>query len=133
MRVNAALVLASLCAVAISEALEVKPELSRHQLPSLNATNFDDASGGLLGPESNTRPHIAGYDPAVIADQATWDKYAARGGQLMCVMRRSDKYAGTVMKDTRVPPSAESVWTDDLKCKFNLRRGVSFPRPPHTC
>lgn len=117
----------------------VQPELSevsRHQLSALNATKFDNASEELHEPESNTQPHISGYDPAAIADQATWDKYAARGGQLMCVMRRSDKYAGTVMEDSRVPPSAESIWTGDLVCKFNYESGVSLSSPhnmPHTC
>jgi hypothetical protein len=132
MKVNAALLFASLCTIAISKVQVVQPELSevsRHQLSALNTTKSDDASGELSEPDSNTRPHISGYDPAVIAEQATWDKYAARGGQLMCAMRKSDKYAGTVMEDTRVPPSAESIWTGDLVCKCNYERGVSLPPP----
>ena len=108
MKVSATLVFASLWAIAIGEVREIKPELaeiSHHQSSVLNAVNPDDASGGLR----DTSPHISAYDPAVVADQATWDKYAARGGQLVCTMRKSDEYAGTAMGDTRVPHSAESV------------------------
>jgi hypothetical protein len=104
MKINLVLGFACFWAIAFSEVLKVTPELSdvsRNQLTALN---------------TSTEPHISGYDPKVIADQATWDKYAAKGGQLMCAMRFLDKYAGTVMKGTRVPPSAESTWIGNLVC-----------------
>jgi hypothetical protein len=119
MKINLVLMFACLWAIALSEMLKVSLELSdvsRNQSPALN---------------TSTELHISGYDPKVIADQATWDKYAAKGGQLMCAMRFSDMYAGTVMKDTRVPPSAESMWTGDMMCEYNYSRGVFYPEQPH--
>jgi hypothetical protein len=119
MKTNLVLMFACLWAIAFSELLKVTPEVSdvsRNQLPALN---------------TSTESHVSGYDPKVIADQATWDKYAAKGGQLMCAMRFSDKYAGTMMKDTRVPPSAESTWIGDLVCEYNYSRGAHFLQNSH--
>jgi hypothetical protein len=33
------------------------------------------------------------------------------------------------MKDTRVSPSAESIWTGDFVCKYNYNLGSSLPPP----
>jgi hypothetical protein len=117
MKIKAAILLANLWAVAISEVLEVKHELSDlsgHRLPPLNTP---------------TEPHINKYDPAVIADDAKWDKCTNRGGKLICAMRFSDKYAGTAMKHTCVPASAKGIWTGDLVCNYNHVSGGSLPTP----
>jgi hypothetical protein len=75
MTTKVALVFAGLCVAAICEVLEVRPELpdvSRHQLPALNASDPDSASDRPHEAGSNTRSRISVYGgPAATADQAT--------------------------------------------------------------
>jgi hypothetical protein len=75
--------------------------------PPVKLTTGD---GDLIGSPS------MGYDHD-IADEATRTRYTKKGGALMCMLRSSDEYAGTELKDTRNPPSAASVWQGDLQSK----------------
>lgn len=62
--------------------------------------------------------HRQWYDPDVLADQTTWDRYVSKGRALMCAMRNSDKFAGEMLNDARSPASAASVWQGDLTREF---------------
>ncbi|KAF2845828.1 hypothetical protein T440DRAFT_459454 [Plenodomus tracheiphilus IPT5] len=51
----------------------------------------------------------ARWDPSQAANDATWNAVVANGAALNCLMRRTDKDAGKVLRDQRDPPSAEST------------------------
>lgn len=60
------------------------------------------------------RLEMAFWDDDVASD-ADWDKYIHKGGALMCGLVGSDRTAGRLIKDTRNPPLAASVWSGNLK------------------
>ncbi|KAI8936738.1 hypothetical protein NX059_007125 [Plenodomus lindquistii] len=72
------------------------------------------------------------WDPSLIADDATWNKAVANGQAINCLMRRTDKDAGKVMKDQRNPPSAESriSYTSKAEGKELLKKWNWLPRDP---
>ncbi|KAH9873383.1 hypothetical protein J1614_005781, partial [Plenodomus biglobosus] len=53
----------------------------------------------------------AGWEPNLAADDATWNRAVSNGAALNCIMRRTDKDAGKVLRDLRNPPSAASQFT----------------------
>ena len=64
-------------------------------------------------------PALGGdLDPQKWANQDLWDKYVAKGRHLTCLMEATDRGAGWLSKDTRIPPSAASRWTGDLRGMF---------------
>lgn len=48
------------------------------------------------------------------ADNEMWNTFVGKGERLKCLMEASDKGAGSLLLDTRKPPSAASKWTGDL-------------------
>ncbi|KAH7071743.1 hypothetical protein FB567DRAFT_612413 [Paraphoma chrysanthemicola] len=49
------------------------------------------------------------------ASDAEFEKFALKGGALMCALGGTDKTAGRLLRDTRDPPSAASIWTGNLR------------------
>jgi len=64
-------------------------------------------------------PVVAGldFDPKKYASDADWGKYTNKGEHLNCLMTATDQGAGFLIDDTRIPASAASPWTGDLKSK----------------
>lgn len=58
------------------------------------------------------------WDPNVIASDVNWNKYIEKGRWYRCLLSMSDKKAGKELFDPRTPPSAESVWDEDLERTF---------------
>jgi hypothetical protein len=63
------------------------------------------------------RPTTAFWDDDY-ATASEWATYTAKGGALMCGLSGSDEAAGTLLKDTRNPPSAVSLFNSDLKSEL---------------
>lgn len=63
---------------------------------------------------SASRPHIAVFDDDT-ASAADFDRFALKGGALMCALEGTDQTAGRQLQDTRNPPSAASLWVGDLR------------------
>jgi hypothetical protein len=60
------------------------------------------------------RQEIAFFDDDT-ASAGDWATFTNKGGALVCAMAGTDRTAGILLKDTRTPPSAASVWTGDLR------------------
>ena len=92
-----------------------KPDLGTFNLSpsSLKGIDRHHRVDALHGDSIQLRPRD--YDPDEPADQETWEHFVLKGGALMCAMRNSDKFAGEWLNDARTPPSAASIWQDDLK------------------
>jgi hypothetical protein len=90
---------------------EFVPQLSSRLLNTSDAATFFRPASGNLD-----------YDPNNYADEATWKKYVAKGGHLVCLMEATDGGAGFLKEDTRRPPSAASPFSGDLarKCRYIL-------------
>ncbi|KAJ8107057.1 hypothetical protein OPT61_g9127 [Boeremia exigua] len=56
-----------------------------------------------------------GFEGDEFASDADWQKFTNKGGTLMCGLDGNDEEAGLLMDDKRVPPSAASLWTGDLR------------------
>jgi hypothetical protein len=61
-----------------------------------------------------TRQEPAFFDDD-LASAEDFKKATDKGGALTCAMAGTDRTAGLMLKDTRTPPSAASVWTGDLR------------------
>jgi hypothetical protein len=61
-----------------------------------------------------THPAIAFWDDET-ASAADFEKFTSKGGALMCGLRGTDLTAGRLMKDKRIPASAASAWSGDLR------------------
>lgn len=57
------------------------------------------------------------YRPDNIASDQWWDKYRKKGAHYQCLFVADDEDAGRLVEDTRVPPSAQSVWKGDMSGK----------------
>ncbi|USP74807.1 uncharacterized protein yc1106_02081 [Curvularia clavata] len=66
-------------------------------------------------PDTNDlRPATAFWDDDY-ASESEWKIYTAKGGALMCGLSGSDETAGILLKDTRTPTSASSIFTSNFK------------------
>lgn len=54
------------------------------------------------------------WNPNNIASDGWWDKYTKKGSHYQCLFEANDEAAGRLVEDTRVPPSAQSVWKGSL-------------------
>ena len=116
MRITSVAVLAVVVTLTICNIAKAVPKsYIRPQLPP----KIEDDPQDRLGNSARLLPRD--YDPDVLADQVTWDKFVLKGGALMCAMKNSDKFAGEWLNDARNPPSAASVWQGDLTREFDLR------------
>ncbi|CAO2652640.1 Nn.00g009230.m01.CDS01 [Neocucurbitaria sp. VM-36] len=75
------------------------------------------ANSSACGP-SNSGP-AQGFDEDDQANEEDWERYAHKGGSLMCGLLGTDQAAGRQMNDRRNPPSAASTWIGDLKQEFD--------------
>ncbi|KAF2845079.1 hypothetical protein T440DRAFT_461098 [Plenodomus tracheiphilus IPT5] len=69
---------------------------------------FDNASAHLNHLES--RDYVR-FDPSIVAIPRTWNTAVLNGHYLSCIMRRPDRDAGKILRDTRAFPSAVSLFS----------------------
>ena len=55
------------------------------------------------------------FDINVVANDQLWEKYRAKGFWYGCLLDMTVEKAGKALGDTRLPPSAESVWQGDFQ------------------
>lgn len=54
------------------------------------------------------------YDPDNLASDTWWDRYRDKGSHYQCLFEADDEAAGRLVEDTRIPPSAQSVWKGSM-------------------
>ena len=59
------------------------------------------------------------FDPDKLADDATWEKFTCKGGQLVRAMKGSDAEAGQLLGKS----SAQSEFTGDMKRSLEAPSG----------
>lgn len=69
-------------------------------------------------PETNDFQLITAFWDDDYASPSEWITYTTKGGALMCGLTGSDETAGSLLQDTRNPPSAASPFTNDLKSEL---------------
>lgn len=65
----------------------------------------------------NLPPVVGGldFDLKDYANDAEWKKYTNKGEYLTCLMKATDRGAGSLIENQRIPASAASPWKGDLK------------------
>ena len=72
-----------------------------------------NTSTGWIG-DYNIVQTAAEYNPNNIASNTWWDKYQKKGYHYQCLFEANDEGAGRLIEDTRIPPSAQSIWKGSM-------------------
>lgn len=89
------------------------PLTSNALLPPVDVATQREHGTSL--PESRWMTPATGFWDDDLASSADFSKFADKGGALICALAGTDRTAGHLLGDKRDPPSAASIWTDNLK------------------